>query len=250
MRHCMIAAALILTVTVLAATWLCPSANAQQVSIDPTAPAGQCLVVDTLWISFDATLQNVEAAYFSLSYDSSHFIPMGIIKAPSFDSSVFLGATIFPSDSMSINIGFLVGSFSGPGQVVGIVYAPGVSISSSTVDFMASVLRDTANADIPHSTAIGAVVTTTCCCRFQGDLDSSGTFDIIDVVSLVEYIFRAGPVPFQDAGCPEHRGEITCDQTPNVIDIIELIEVTFRGGDPDFHICNPCNCDPYPTGCP
>jgi hypothetical protein len=115
---------------------------------------------------------------------------------------------------------------------------------------MSSVLRDPANADIPHSTAVGAVVTTSCCCRFQGDLDSSGYFDITDVVALINYVFRYGAVPFQDLGCPANRGEINCDLAPNIVDVVRLIEVTFRNGDPDFFICDPCDCNPFPSGCP
>ena len=229
---------------------LAGDALAQQVMLSPSAPARKCLVVDTLWIMFDATLQDVEAAYFSLTYDASHVIPISVIKAPTFDSSVYLNYTIHTGDSISINLGFLVGNFDGPGPVAGLVYSPGTILTSSPVDFMASVLRDPDNNDIPHSTAVGAVVTTTCCCRFQGDLDSSGYLDVLDVVADINYIFRNGDVPFQDVGCPENRGEVNCDQVPNVLDIIRIVNVAFRTYDYDAEICDPCDCNPYPTGCP
>lgn len=228
---------------------LCPVATAQQVSIGPSAAAGQCLVVDTLWISFDGALQDVEAAYFSLGYDNTHVIPMAVIKAPGFDSSVFLDYTIYPGDSITINMGFLVGNFNGPGNVAGLVYAPGTMITSTNVGFLASVLRDPDNNGIAHSNS-GALVTTTCCCRWQGDLDSSGAVDILDVVADIDYIFRNGAVPFQDPGCPVNRGEVNCTFAPDVLDVVTLVNVAFRNYDYATTVCNPCDCDPFPTGCP
>lgn len=227
----------------------CATATAQQVSITPSTPASQCLVVDTLWITFDGALQNVEAAYFAIGFDDTHLIPMGVIKSPEFDSSVFLDYMILPSDSIVVNLGFLVGNFDGPGNVAGIICAPGVSTVSSPVTFLTSALRDPNNAPIAH-TAFGATITTTCCCRFQGDLDSSGYIDILDLVASVDYTFRNGPVPFQDPGCPEHRGEVNCDQVPNAVDVVTILNVAFRNYLYDTTVCNPCDCNPYPSGCP
>lgn len=225
------------------------TATAQQVTITPSAPASQCLVVDTLWITLDGAIQDVEAAYFAIGFDGTHLIPMAVIKAPDFDSSVFLDYTIFPNDSVVINLGFLVGNFDGPGNVAGIICAPGVSIMSSPISMQTSLLRDPNNAAISH-TAVGATITTTCCCRFQGDLDSSGFIDILDIISSIDYTFRYGPVPFQDPGCPEHRGEVNCDQVPNAVDVITIINVAFRNYPQSTTFCNPCDCNPYPTGCP
>jgi hypothetical protein len=132
---------------------------------------------------------------------------------------------------------------------VGIICAPGTNIVSSPITFLTSALRDPDNASIVH-TAVDATITTTCCCRFQGDLDSSGNFDIVDLVSLVDYVFRNGAAPFQDPGCPANRAEINCDLQPNIVDVVSLVEVAFRNGDPNLFICNPCDCNPFPTGCP
>ncbi len=236
-------------ITIAVVMAFCATASAQQVSITPSTPASQCLVVDTLWITFDGGLQDVEAAYFAVGFDATHLIPMAVIKAPAFDSSVFLDYTIFPNDSIVINMGFLIGDFDGPGDVAGIICAPGTNIVSTSVSFQTSILRDSSNAAIAHA-AVGATMTTTCCCRFQGDLDSSGNFDIVDLVMLVDYVFRYGPTPYQDAGCPANRAEINCDLQPNVVDVVRLVEVAFRNGDPDYFICNPCECNPFPTSCP
>ena len=48
--------------------------------------------------------------------------------------------------------------------------------------------------------------------------------DVRDVVCLIEYIFRAGPIP-----CPAENSDINCDCIPDVRDIVAEVGVVFRG---------------------
>jgi hypothetical protein len=225
-------------------------AEAQQVYLDPAGEIDECLNVDTLWIRFDASIQDVEAAHFKLTYDHTHLVPTAVIPDAGIASNLFLDYTIYPADSVIINLGVLSGNFDGPGRLVGIVLSAGVNIVTTPVGFGRSVLRNSDNQDIPHTTA-GAMVQTRCCCRFQGDLDTNGVFsNIQDVVLLVDYIFRHGAVPPADPACPTHRGELNCDEIPNIVDVVRIVEVAFRSGDPKIWICNPCSCAPYPANCP
>jgi len=224
--------------------------EAQRIYLDPATKVDECLNVDTLWVWFDAQVQDLEAAHIKLSYDHTHLIPTAVIANPAIAANLFVDSTIYPDDSIIINVGVLSGHFDGPGPLVGVVLTVGINIVTTPVNIVQSILRDSENHDIPHA-AYGAAVQTGCCCRFQGDLDSNGILsNLQDVVLLVEYVFRQGAMPVVDPGCPTHRGELNCDDIPDVRDVVRLVEVAFRSGDPKIWICDPCRCAPYPSHCP
>jgi hypothetical protein len=61
-----------------------------------------------------------------------------------------------------------------------------------------------------------------------GDVDSSGSINIADVVYLVRFVFSGGPRPMPfDA-----IGDVNCDQTLNLADIVYLLAWLFSGGPP------------------
>ena len=71
---------------------------------------------------------------------------------------------------------------------------------------------------------------TDCDCPAQGDWDNSGDLTVIDVIAEIDYVFRSGPPPPQDAGCPVDRGDVNNDGQDQVLDVIYLIDHVFRSG--------------------
>lgn len=65
------------------------------------------------------------------------------------------------------------------------------------------------------------------CGYSSGDPNYDGITNIVDVVYLVNYIFRSGAPP-----CVEKSGDVSCDDEVTVVDIVYLIGYLFRGGPP------------------
>jgi hypothetical protein len=89
-----------------------------------------------------------------------------------------------------------------------------------------------------------------CSCPCHGDPACDGVVDVTDVVVTISVAFRGTAAPL-DALCPDAPGgrtDVNCSGATDVIDVIQVIGVAFRGQVAQF--CNPCNCNPYPTGCP
>jgi len=94
----------------------------------------------------------------------------------------------------------------------------------------------------------GVVTVVSCGCEFHGDLDGSGGIDATDLAILIDYVFFGVGNPTTDPGCPHvDRGDVNCDGFDDALDITVLIDYINFGGAPP---CDPCACDPYPSGCP
>lgn len=65
------------------------------------------------------------------------------------------------------------------------------------------------------------------CCDLAGDADNSGAVNVADVVYIVDYLFRGGPIP----PCPE-EGDCSSptDDIILVNDIVWLVNFLFKGG--------------------
>ena len=89
-----------------------------------------------------------------------------------------------------------------------------------------------------------------CSCPCHGDPACDGVVDISDVVMTINVAFRGSNAAI-DPLCthaPGGRSDVNCSGATDVIDVVLVIGVAFRGQAADF--CNPCACNPYPTGCP
>jgi len=137
---------------VILGTCLLSSALAQEVSLIPSSQLDKCNDVDTLWIYCDENIKNMEAADFKISYDSVYLIPSSVIKGPDIGSNDFLQSRIY-HDSILINLAVLVGHFDGAGKVAGIILTAYKEVASTSLSFGRSVLRDTLNNNIPHTTS-------------------------------------------------------------------------------------------------
>lgn len=87
-------------------------------------------------------------------------------------------------------------------------------------------------------------------CPFHGDPVPDGVTDILDLVYFANVAFREG-APIIDSTCPHApagRTDVDCDGDTDIIDLVLVADVAFREAPKNF--CNPCACDPYPSGCP
>lgn len=88
-----------------------------------------------------------------------------------------------------------------------------------------------------------------CDCACHADPICDGMTNILDVVQAVNVAFRGHP-PTYDADCPAAREDVDCDGVVSVIDVVKFVNVGIRGFDPMTQFCDPCACDPFPSGCP
>ena len=61
----------------------------------------------------------------------------------------------------------------------------------------------------------------------RGDANADGVIDVSDVLYLINYLFRSGPLPE-----PEEAGGANCDGRVSISDVIYLVNYLFRGGHP------------------
>ena len=60
-----------------------------------------------------------------------------------------------------------------------------------------------------------------------GDIDfSSGDPNILDVVFLINQIYKGGPSPDYDS----RMSDINCDQLVNILDVVSLINSVYKDG--------------------
>ncbi len=89
-----------------------------------------------------------------------------------------------------------------------------------------------------------------CSCPCHGDPACDGFIDITDVVATVGVAFR-GHTPLSAPQCNNLPGgdtDLNCNGGTDVVDVVIIVGVAFRGQPENF--CEPCACNPYPTGCP
>lgn len=60
----------------------------------------------------------------------------------------------------------------------------------------------------------------------RGDINEDSVYDVLDVVGLINYVFRGGLAPY-----PDLIGDVNCDGVPDILDVVRLIDHVFRGGD-------------------
>ncbi len=66
----------------------------------------------------------------------------------------------------------------------------------------------------------------------SGDVDNSGSLNLIDILFLIDAIYGTGPQPL-----PPAAGDVNCDGNLNLLDILYLIEaIYFDGNDPCYYI--------------
>jgi len=109
--------------------------------------------IDTLWISLNETVNRLEASFFNVRYDHNFITVSSVIKGSALSppDNSFLSYDVY-TDSVVMSLAILDGSFTGTGQLLGLVFTS-TQAGSTSLSFNNSVLRDSANQNILHSTS-------------------------------------------------------------------------------------------------
>lgn len=133
------------------------TAAAQQVSLTPANQINLCNATDTLWIYMDNLVTGVKAADLKIGYDHNYLTVINVIPDPGLATHTLYTSIDNANDSVLINIAMLGTTFSGPGNFVGIIVTSDVEISSVSMTFLRSDLRNSSNQSISHSTSNASI---------------------------------------------------------------------------------------------
>jgi hypothetical protein len=78
------------------------------------------------------------------------------------------------------------------------------------------------------------------CDCIPGDANNSGTYNILDITTIINYLYKGGPAPVPYALC---SGDADCDCRVNILDVTYLINYLYKGGLP------PCTCQQWLINC-
>ena len=86
-----------------------------------------------------------------------------------------------------------------------------------------------------------------CDCTNFGDCDADGAIGPVDVVIMVNYVYKGSGVLPALPSCDGINGDWNCDGNLNPVDIVRIVNHVYQSGPGP---CNPCACTSYPTNCP
>jgi len=88
----------------------------------------------------------------------------------------------------------------------------------------------------------------TCDCSQFGDVNRDGDLNPVDVVYMVNYVYKNQDARLQLTMCPGDNGDWDCNGSVNPVDVVYYVNYVYKnfGSGP----CDPCACSPYPDTCP
>jgi hypothetical protein len=78
------------------------------------------------------------------------------------------------------------------------------------------------------------VLNSDCPITLPGDVDESGALTSADIINLVNFVFKSGPLPLP---C-EANGDVNCTGSVTSADVIQMVNHVFKGGDAPCDICS------------
>ena len=73
-----------------------------------------------------------------------------------------------------------------------------------------------------------------CLVELTGDVQEDGVVNIVDIVYLVNYLYRAGPAPLPIP----LSGDVNCDGGITVADVVYLVNYVLKAGPPPCDVCD------------
>lgn len=208
-----------------------------KVNFDPEVSCASILDTFRVDIAVDSNFYNIHCFRVKIDFDRDFMNIDTIFEGPLLQNS---GSTFFYyKDTAGVYDIFnciydpVEGYSNGPGVLATIQFIAGNNVGVGLLYFAYAILQDTALNPIPHDYANGYVIL---CgpegCNF-GDVNNDGGLDVGDVVYLINYLYKNGPVPIPFLVI----GDVTCDFIVDVGDVVYMINYLFRNGPEP---CNPC----------
>jgi len=94
----------------------------------------------------------------------------------------------------------------------------------------------------------GVVKIGPCDCTNHCDLDTNWLMNPVDVVIIVNYVYKGIDSRAQNQMCPGRPGDWNCDGFVNPVDVVYYVNCVYKNQ--CTGPCDPCECDPYPGNCP
>jgi hypothetical protein len=101
---------------------------------------------------------------------------------------------------------------------------------------------------VEHIDGSITVTLPSCDCTDYCDMDQSGTIDPLDVSYIVNYVYLGQDARPTLPACPGNNGDWNCDGGVDPLDVSFYVQFVYKSS--GVGACNPCDCDPYHTGCP
>ena len=90
---------------------------------------------------------------------------------------------------------------------------------------------------------------TDCDCGVWGDMNGDGAINPVDVVILVNYVYKGMPIQWHPLNCESQVGDLNLDGVVNPIDVVLMVTRVYKGTGGPFP--NPCESHsliiPFPS---
>jgi len=216
---------------------------------------GNCNSITGGYVYRGCALPELYGDYFYAEYCNGHIWSFRYDGVSKTDSTEWT-TTLAPGGGLSIasissfgqdNYGELYICDYADGEVYKIVPNSYADCDSNRVDDSCQIAMGI-SADV-NSNGIPDACEVVCACACAHDPACDGVTDILDVATTINVAFR-GAAAITDGDCPAERTDVDCTGTTDILDVTHIINVAFRGGAVGTEFCIPCNCHPFPVGCP
>ena len=72
-----------------------------------------------------------------------------------------------------------------------------------------------------------------------GDVSGDGLINPVDVVKMVNYVYKSNDQRAQPPNCPRQAGDVSCDGNVNPVDVVKYVNYVYKG-QTDAFCANPC----------
>ena len=78
-----------------------------------------------------------------------------------------------------------------------------------------------------------------CDCGVWGDVSGDGAINPVDVVKMVNFVYKGNDTRVQPPNCPRQAGDVNCDNAVNPVDVVRYVNYVYKG-QTDAFCADPC----------
>jgi len=119
------------------------------------------------------------------------------------------------------------------------LFVDGTSDGSSNYTYLI-IGEDGAGNLSPHSEESSVDAADWCNCGVWGDLNGDEAINAVDVVYIVNYVYKNQDSRVQPANCPLEAGNVDCDGIINPVEVVFYINYVYKN-QPDAFCLDPCS---------